>query len=63
MDIRMVLEPLMSLKISFHEECGQKADIMEYIKFVVRSDQNVRRWKEEDKQLVVDTLSEKADGM
>ncbi len=63
MDIRMVLEPLMSLKISLHEESGQKEDIIEYIKFVVRSDRNMRSWKEEDKQLVVDTLSDKGDGM
>jgi hypothetical protein len=63
MDIRKVLEPLISLKISLHEESGQKEDIIEYIKFVVRSDRDMRRWKEEDKQLVVDTLSEKADGM
>ncbi len=63
MDIRMVLEPLISLKISLHEERGQQEDIIEYIKFVVRSDRNMQRWKEEDKQLVVDTLSEKANGM
>jgi hypothetical protein len=63
MDIRMVLEPLTSLKISLHDEIGQKEDIIKFIKFVVRSDRNMRRWKEEDKQLVVDTLSNGADGM
>ena len=63
MDIRLVLEPLTSLKISLHDEIGQKEDIIEYIKSVVRSDRSMRRWKEEDKQLVVDTLSDKADGM
>jgi hypothetical protein len=63
MDIRMVLEPLTFLKISLHDEGGQKEDIIEYIKFIVRSDRSMRRWKEEDKQLVVDTLSERADGM
>ena len=62
-DIRMVLEPLTSLKISLHDESGQKEDIIQYIKSVVRSDRNMRRWKEEDKKLVTDTLSEKADGM
>ena len=62
MDIRMMLEPLTSLKICLHDESGQNQDIMEYIKYVVRSDQSMRRWKEEDKQLVIDTLSEKADG-
>ena len=63
MDIRMVLEPLTSLKISLHDENGQKEDIIEYIKSVVRSDQSMRRWKEGDKKLVVDTLSDRADGM
>src|ERR1019366_6749279 len=52
MDIRMVLESLTSLKISLHDEIGQKEDIIEYIKFVVRTDQRMRRWKEGDKQLV-----------
>jgi hypothetical protein len=63
MDIQMVLEPLTSLKISLHDETGQKEDIIKYIKSVVHSDGSMRRWKEEDKQLVVDTLSDRADGM
>ena len=63
MDIRTVLEPLTTLKISLHDESGQKEDIIKYIESVVRSDRSMRRWKEEDKRLVVDTLSEKSDGM
>ena len=63
MDIRIVLEPLSSLKICLHDESGQKQNILEYIKSVVHSDWNMRRWNEEDRQLVIDTLSEKADGM
>jgi hypothetical protein len=63
MDIRIVLEPLTTLKISLHDEIRQKEDIIKYIKSVVRSDRNMRRWKEEDKQLVVNTLSGKSDGM
>ena len=62
-DIQMVLGLLTSLKISLHEESGQKEDIIEYIKSVVHSDRSMRRWKEEDKQLVIDTLSGRADGM
>ena len=62
-DIRMVLEPLTSLRISLHDEIGQKDDIIAYIKSVVHSDRRMRRWKEEDKQLVINRLSEKADGM
>ena len=63
MDIRMVLEPLMPLKISLHDESGQKEDIIDYIKSVVRSDRRMRRWREEDQNLVIDTLSQNADGM
>jgi len=63
MDIRLVLEPLTSLRISLHDESGQKEDIIEYIRSVVSSDRSMRRWKEEDKQLVVYTLSGQADGM
>jgi hypothetical protein len=62
-DIRMVLEPLTSLKISLHDENGQKEDIIKYIKSAVRSDRRMRRWREEDQTLVIDTLSQDADGM
>ena len=62
-DIRIVLEPLTSHLISLHDERGQKEDIIDYIKSFVRSDKKMRGWRDEDKQLVVDTLSEKADGM
>jgi len=63
MDIRVILDPLTTLKISLHDEIGQKEDIVKYIKSVVYSDRNMQRWNEDDKQLVVDTLSDKADGM
>ncbi len=62
-DIRKALEPLQPLEISLHDEDGQKNDIIEYIKSVVYSDRKMRNWREEDKQLVVNTLSDKADGM
>jgi hypothetical protein len=62
-DIRMVLEPLTSLRVSLHDEIGQKEDIVRYIKFIISSDQNMQKWTEENKQLVVDVLSDKADGM
>jgi hypothetical protein len=62
-DIRMVLEPLTSFQISLHDESGQKEDIIAYIKSVVRSDRRMRKWKEEDQNLVIDMLSQNADGM
>jgi hypothetical protein len=62
-DIQTVLEPLTSFNISLHDQSGQKKDILDYIKGVVHSDRRMRRWRPEDKQMVIDTLSEKADGM
>jgi hypothetical protein len=62
-DIRTVLEPLTSLHMSLHEQSGQKQDILNYIKNVVHSDRRMQRWRPEDKQVVIDTLSAKADGM
>ena len=62
-DIRKSLEPLEPLQISLHDETGQKEDIIEYIKSVVHSDRKMRSWRDDDKELVIEVLSEKADGM
>ena len=64
-DIRAVLEPLTSTSncISLHDENGQKQDIVDYINSVVRTDRKMKRWREEDRNLVIQTLSDRADGM
>jgi hypothetical protein len=62
-DIRDVLEPLTPLRVSLHEERGQKMDIRNYVTRVVRTDRRMRRWREEDKKLVIEILSEQSDGM
>ena len=64
-DIRNVLEPLTSRRVSLHDQTGQKEDIADYIRSVVysNSEQIMRRWRTEDKELVIETLSERADGM
>jgi len=63
--IRDVLEPLTSRRVSLHDQSGQKKDIEDYVRSVVYSDSEpiMRRWKKEDKELVIDTLTERADGM
>jgi hypothetical protein len=38
-------------------------DVVDYISSVVQSDTKMRRWREEDRKLVIETLSENADGM
>jgi NACHT domain len=62
-DIRAALTSLASHTISLHDEQGQKKDIVDYVKWIVSSDKEMRRWRDEDKEMVVDTLSRKADGM
>ena len=62
-DIQTFLEPLTSLRISLHNQSGQKKDVMDYIRSVVNSDNKMRRWREEDRKLVIEMLSERADGM
>jgi len=62
-DIRTVLEPITPLQISLHDEIGQKNDITDYINVVIHSDRKMKKWREEDLQLIIDTLSEKANGM
>jgi NACHT domain len=62
-DIKVVLEPRSFRSVSLHDEEGQKEDIKNYIEWVISTNRNMRRWKEEHKQLVIGVLVERADGM
>jgi len=62
-DIRTVLEPLAICTVSLHEQVGQNLDIVNYINHFVHSDPRVCRWREADKQLVIDTLTRDSGGM
>jgi len=62
-DIKALLEPLAFRSVSLHDESGQMEDIENYIKSVIKKDPRNRKWKAEDKQLVIDVLVRNADGM
>ncbi|KAF8489915.1 hypothetical protein F5888DRAFT_1951512 [Russula emetica] len=64
-DIRKALEPLTSCRVSLHDQSGQKEDIADYVRSVVysNSEQFMGRWRTDDKELVIKTLSERANGM
>ena len=62
-DIYTVLEPLATQKVSLHDESGQRQDIIDYVTSVVRSDRKMMRWRGDDKNMVIEKLSERADGM
>ncbi|KAF8270103.1 ankyrin repeat-containing domain protein [Lactarius quietus] len=64
-DIRAVLEPLAFRSVSLHDQSGQKTDIADYVQNVVNSASStaMRRWRDDDKKLVIEALTERADGM
>ncbi|KAH9069618.1 hypothetical protein EDB83DRAFT_2674313 [Lactarius deliciosus] len=63
-DICEALESLTSQTVSLQDERGQKKDIADYVRSMVFSGSGkfMKRWKEEDKEHVIETLSERADG-
>jgi hypothetical protein len=62
-DIQEVLGPLASSSVSLHDEVGQQQDIIDYIRSAVLSDRKMRKWRPEDRQLVIDALTQRSDGM
>ena len=64
-DIQTVLGPLTSAsrRVTLHEEGGQREDIDSYIRSFVLKDRAMRRWREEDRELVISTLAQRAEGM
>jgi len=64
-DIREILDPLTSRRVCLHDQTGQKEDIADYIRSVIYSDSEsiMKRWRTEDKELVIEALSNRANGM
>ncbi|KAH9051145.1 hypothetical protein EDB83DRAFT_2316917 [Lactarius deliciosus] len=64
-DIQDAIGSVASHSISLHDQGGQKEDIAKYVESVVHSTsvRSIRRWRDVDKDLVIKTLSEGADGM
>ena len=64
-DLQDVITPLTSLRVSLHDQSGQKQDIADYVRSIVYSNLEpiIRRWTMEDKDLVIEVLAERADGM
>ena len=62
-DIRTVLGPLKSQELSLHDESGQNKDIIDYIVHIVHSDRRMKTWPDKEKDLVIEILSEKSNGM
>ncbi len=62
-DIQAILKPLTPHPVSLHDESGQQEDIVNYVASIIHSDRRTQRWRTEEKDLVIKTLTDKADGM
>lgn len=62
LDIADALNPLIFRSVSLHDESGQKRDIEDYIKSVINT-RTTKRWKDEHRELAIDVLTEKSNGM
>ena len=62
-DIIAVLGHLAYRSVSLEAEGGQVKDIVEYVKNFVNTDSEMQGWKDTNKQMVIDVLSKKANGM
>jgi len=62
-DIKAILEPLAFRSVFLENESGQKKDIKDYIESIVHTDKKMKGWNPKQKQLVIDILTKKADGM
>ena len=62
-DIVSILRPLAFRTVSLEDEGGQVEDIAEYVRNFVNTDSEMREWKDADKEMVIDVLSKKANGM
>ncbi len=62
-DIQATLARLASHTVSLHDEVGQKKDIGDYVRFIIYSDRHMQKWRVEDKEMVIDNLSQRGCGM
>ena len=62
-DIRNCLESLTPLRVSLHDQTGHKEDIAKFINSEAAFIAHNKGWRDDDKELVIKTLAEKADGM
>jgi hypothetical protein len=62
-DIKAKLQPLASYCVSLHDQSGQQEDINNYITSFMHTDTKTRMWKQEERELVINRLTERANGM
>ena len=62
-ETEFVLYPLASRRVCLHEESGHSQDIIHYLRTMLRTHPKMKGWKADDKQVVINTLFRKAEGV
>ena len=62
-DIRAVIEPLVFCSVSLRDKKRTSRTTLEVSSMRPRVWLAIRRWRDDDKNLVIETLTERADGM
>jgi ankyrin repeat protein len=62
-EVEFVLYPLASRRVCLHEESGHSQDIIRYLRWLLSTHPRMKGWKASDKQVVINTLFRKAEGV
>jgi hypothetical protein len=62
-EVEFVLYPLASRRVCLHEESGHSQDIIRYLRWMLSTHIKMKGWKASDKEVVINTLFRKAEGV
>lgn len=62
-EVEFVLFPLASRRVCLHEESGHSQDIIRYLRWMLSTHPRMKGWKASDKEVVINTLFRKAEGV
>lgn len=62
-EVEFVLYPLASRRVCLHEESGHSQDIIRYLRWMLSTHPKMKGWKASDKEVVINTLFRKAEGV
>ncbi len=62
-EVEFVLYPLASRRVCLHEESGHLQDIIRYLRWMLSTHPRMKGWKASDKEVVINTLFRKAEGV
>jgi hypothetical protein len=62
-ETEFALYPLASRRVCLHQESGHSQDIIHYLRTMLRTHPKMKGWKADDKEVVINTLFRKAEGV